>query len=190
MRLYLLFPVESPGVTVGDVDVAVRLDDGQLQTSQDTVEQLPTGSLKKESRSDRPVASWGSSVTPSVLHGPPGPNVAAAAVGAARRTFEPIVSAPPPPSAQLHVGVFTDPREEVNRGQDRFPSCPHLDLNRDPPLPDPAPTGRTPYRQNPGVKPSKVRHHPRAPPCWRSLRDSRNRSQRALQPPPPLPRRS
>lgn len=44
--VYLLFPVEAPGVTVGDVDVAVRLEDGQLQTPQDGVEQLATGCLK------------------------------------------------------------------------------------------------------------------------------------------------
>lgn len=45
--VYLLPPVESSGVTVGDVDVTVGLDDGQLQTSQDAVEQFPTGSLDR-----------------------------------------------------------------------------------------------------------------------------------------------
>ena len=35
--LYLLFPVEAAGVTVGYIDVPVGLEDGQLQTSQDTV---------------------------------------------------------------------------------------------------------------------------------------------------------
>lgn len=43
----LLFPVEAPGVTVGDVDVAVGLEDGQLQAPQDGVEQLATGCFFK-----------------------------------------------------------------------------------------------------------------------------------------------
>lgn len=47
-NLYLLFPVEAPGVTVGNVDVAVRLEDRQLQTPQDAVEQLAAGCLEKE----------------------------------------------------------------------------------------------------------------------------------------------
>ena len=45
--LYLLFPVEAASVTVGYIDVAVRLDDRQLETSQDTIEQFAAGGLKK-----------------------------------------------------------------------------------------------------------------------------------------------
>lgn len=41
----LLFPVEAAGVTVGYIDVAVGLEDRQLQTPQDAVEQLATGSF-------------------------------------------------------------------------------------------------------------------------------------------------
>lgn len=43
---YLLFPVEATGVTVGYIDVTVRLEDCQLQTSQDTIKQLAAGCLK------------------------------------------------------------------------------------------------------------------------------------------------
>lgn len=67
MCVYLLFPVESSGVTVGDVDVAVRLDDGQFQTSQNAVEQLSTGSLKNQTRSDPLVTLSGSWITTRVL---------------------------------------------------------------------------------------------------------------------------
>lgn len=44
---YLLFPVESTGVTVGYIDVTVRLEDCQLKTSQDTIEQLTAWCLKR-----------------------------------------------------------------------------------------------------------------------------------------------
>lgn len=43
----LLFSVEASGVAVGDVDVAVRLDDGQPQASQDAVEQLAARRLRE-----------------------------------------------------------------------------------------------------------------------------------------------
>lgn len=46
VTLYLLFPVEATGVTVGYIDVTVRLEDCQLQTPQDTIEQLAAGCLK------------------------------------------------------------------------------------------------------------------------------------------------
>lgn len=44
--MYLLFPVEAASVTVGYIDVTVRLEDCQLQTPQDTIEQLAAGCLK------------------------------------------------------------------------------------------------------------------------------------------------
>lgn len=50
--LYLLFPVEAASVTVGYIDVAVRLDDRQLETSQDTIEQFAAGGLKKNSNAE------------------------------------------------------------------------------------------------------------------------------------------
>lgn len=43
---HLLFPVEAPGVTVGYIDVAVRLEDCQLKAPQHAVEQLAAGRLK------------------------------------------------------------------------------------------------------------------------------------------------
>lgn len=43
---YLLFPVEATGVTVGYIDVTIRLEDCQLQTPQDTIQQLAAGCLK------------------------------------------------------------------------------------------------------------------------------------------------
>ncbi len=42
---YLLFPVEPPSVTVWDVDVTIGLENGEFETSQDSVEQLTTWSL-------------------------------------------------------------------------------------------------------------------------------------------------
>ncbi|PWA24311.1 hypothetical protein CCH79_00018700, partial [Gambusia affinis] len=39
--------LEASGVTVGNVDVAVRLEDRQLQTPQDAVEKLATGDIKE-----------------------------------------------------------------------------------------------------------------------------------------------
>lgn len=44
-RPTLLFPVEATSVTVWDVDVTVGLENGELETSQDSVEQLTTWSL-------------------------------------------------------------------------------------------------------------------------------------------------
>lgn len=44
--LYLLCPVEPMGVTVGYIDITVRLEDCQLEIPQDNVEQLATGCLK------------------------------------------------------------------------------------------------------------------------------------------------
>lgn len=49
--LYLLFPVEPTSVTVGYIDVAVRLEDRQLETSQDTIEQFAAGCLKTATQS-------------------------------------------------------------------------------------------------------------------------------------------
>lgn len=49
--LYLLFPVEATSVTVGYIDVAVRLEDCQLKTPQDAIEQLVTGCLKTATQS-------------------------------------------------------------------------------------------------------------------------------------------
>ncbi len=46
VTLYLLFPVETTGVTVGYIDVTVRLEDCQLKTPQDTIEQLAAGRLR------------------------------------------------------------------------------------------------------------------------------------------------
>lgn len=48
---YLLFPVEATSVTVGYVDVTVRLEDCQLETPQDTIEQLAAGGLKTATQS-------------------------------------------------------------------------------------------------------------------------------------------
>lgn len=45
--LYLLFPVEASSVTVGYIDVTVRLEDCQLETPQDTIEQLAARCLEK-----------------------------------------------------------------------------------------------------------------------------------------------
>lgn len=45
--LHLLFPVEPSSVTVGYIDVTVRLEDCQLETPQDTIEQLAAGCLEK-----------------------------------------------------------------------------------------------------------------------------------------------
>lgn len=47
--LYLLFPVEASSVTVGYIDVTVRLEDRQLETPQDTIEQLAARCLEKTS---------------------------------------------------------------------------------------------------------------------------------------------
>lgn len=51
IMLYLLFPVEATSVTVGYIDVAVRLEDCQLKTPQDAIEQLATGCLKTATQS-------------------------------------------------------------------------------------------------------------------------------------------
>lgn len=48
---HLLFPVESTSVTVGYIDVTVRLEDCQLETPQDTIEQLAAGCLKTATQS-------------------------------------------------------------------------------------------------------------------------------------------
>lgn len=47
---HLFFSVEATSVTVGYVDVTVRLEDCQLQTPQDSIKQLTAGSLRKEQR--------------------------------------------------------------------------------------------------------------------------------------------
>lgn len=46
--VYLLFPVEAASVAVGDVDVTVGLENGALEATQHSVEQLPARSLGRK----------------------------------------------------------------------------------------------------------------------------------------------
>lgn len=78
MVLYLLFPVEATSVTVGYIDITIRLEDCQLKTPQDTVEELATGCLKTathsvtpnitKSKDRRPVfRQWQAPISPQVI---------------------------------------------------------------------------------------------------------------------------
>lgn len=46
--VYLLFPVEATSVTVGDVDITIRLENSELKATQHGVEQLPARSLGRK----------------------------------------------------------------------------------------------------------------------------------------------
>lgn len=46
--VYLLFPVEAASVAVGDVDVTIGLEKGELEATQHGVEQLPARSLGRK----------------------------------------------------------------------------------------------------------------------------------------------
>lgn len=45
--IYLLFPVKAQSVTIGDIDVTIRQEDSELNTTQNTIEQLTAGCLKR-----------------------------------------------------------------------------------------------------------------------------------------------
>lgn len=45
--IYLLFPVEAQSITIGDIDVTIRQEDSELNTTQNTIEQLTAGCLNR-----------------------------------------------------------------------------------------------------------------------------------------------
>lgn len=48
MITHLLFPVKASSVTVGDIDVTIRLENGELEATQYSVQQLPARSLGRK----------------------------------------------------------------------------------------------------------------------------------------------